>query len=85
MTIGVRAMLAFGVAFLVTCLGFAVPALHWACYLPGVFLRRLMILMALAIPIGSWQALALEFGFNFLAFFAPVFVLTAFVPRRKPA
>jgi 2-dehydropantoate 2-reductase len=83
MTVFMRAMLAFSVACLVTCLGFAVPALHWLCYLPGIFLRRLMVLLALAIPIGSWQALALEFGFNLLAFFALVFAVTALVPRRK--
>jgi hypothetical protein len=83
MTVPLRAMLAFSVACLVTCLGFAVPALHWFCYLPAIFLRRLMILMAVAIPIGSWQTLALEFGFNFLAFFTLVFALTVFVPRGK--
>ena len=47
--------------------------------------RRLMILMAVAIPIGSWQTLALEFGFNFLAFFTLVFVLTALVPPPPPS
>ena len=83
MTSGVRALAAFGLAFFLSCLGFAVPALHWALYLPGIFLRRLMILLALAIPIGSWQALALEFGFNVVTLCALLFLaLGVLVPRR---
>ena len=83
MSAAVRAMAAFGLAFFLTCLGFAIPAVHWLFYLPGIFLRRLMILLALAVPIGSWQALALEFGFNVVTLFALVFLaLTAFAPRR---
>lgn len=78
-----RGALAFGLAFCLSGLGFAVPAVHWLFYLPGIFLRRLMILLALAIPIGSWQALALEFGFNVFVLFALLFfALSVLAPRR---
>lgn len=83
MTVPVRIVAAFGLAFFLSCLGFAVPAVHWLFYLPGILLRRLMILLALAIPIGSWEALALEFSFNVLVWLAVMFLaLTALAPRR---
>jgi hypothetical protein len=83
MSAPVRATAAFGLAFFLTCLGFAVPAVHWLFYLPGIFLRRLMILIGLRVAIPPWTALGLEFGFNVLVLFALLFVaLSLLAPRR---
>jgi hypothetical protein len=63
--------------------GFAVPVFHWFFYLPGVFLRRLMILIGLRIGIPAWTALGLEFGFNVGVLFAVIFLgLSILAPRR---
>jgi hypothetical protein len=79
----VRAMAAFGLAFFLSCVGFAVPKLHWLLYLPGIFLRRLMILAGLRVGIPPWTALGLEFGTNVLVLFAAILLaLSALAPRR---
>ena len=77
-----REMTAVGVAVLVTCVGFVFPALQWFFYLPGMFARRVMILIGLAAAISPWLAIALEFGFNVLVFFAFVYLATAPVGKR---
>jgi hypothetical protein len=83
MTAPVRAMAAFGLAFLLSCLGFALPTLQWFFYLPGLFMRRLMILIGLKVAIPGWAVLGLEFGANVAVLFVVVFVsLSVFGPRR---
>ena len=79
----VRAMAAFGLAFFLSCLGFAIPKLQWFFYLPGLFMRRLMILIGLKVAIPGWTVLGLEFGTNVAVLFVVVFVtLSLFGPRR---
>jgi hypothetical protein len=79
----VRAMAAFGLAFFLTCVGFAVPELHWFFYLPGIFMRRLMVLVGLKASIPVWTALGLEFGTNVLVLFVVVFLTLAISGRRR--
>ena len=83
MTAPVRAMAAFGLAFFLSCLGFAIPELQWFFYLPGLFMRRLMILIGLRVAIPGWTVLGLEFGTNLAVLFCVVFLtLSVFGPRR---
>ena len=83
MTAPVRAMAAFGLAFFLSCLGFAIAELHWFFYLPGLFMRRLMILIGLKVAIPGWTVLGLEFGTNIAVLFVVVFLtLSVFGPRR---
>jgi hypothetical protein len=82
-TAPVRAMAAFGLAFFLSCLGFAIPKLHWFFYLPGIFMRRLMVLVGLKVAIPGWTVLGLEFGTNVAVLFSVIFVtLSVFGPRR---
>ena len=83
MTAPVRAMAAFGLAFFLSCLGFAIPNLQWFFYLPGLFMRRLMILIGLKVAIPGWTVLGLEFGTNLAVLFIVVFLtLSVFGQRR---
>lgn len=83
MTAPVRAMAAIGLAFFLSCLGFAIPNLQWFFYLPGLFMRRLMILIGLKVAIPGWTVLGLEFGTNLAVLFIVVFLtLSVFGPRR---
>lgn len=79
----VRAMAAFGLAFFLSCVGFSIPTLHGFFYLPGIFMRRLMVLIGLRVVIPPWTALGLEFGTNVAVLCAVVFVtLSVLGPRR---
>ncbi len=83
MTRMARVLLSLSVAFLVTALGFALAPLRWFFYLPGLFAKRLMILVGLSRAIDSSLELVLEFSFNVAVVFLFVYLATS--PVRKSA